>query len=146
MSVEDILNRLPKVKKTGKDRWIACCPAHEDRTPSLSIAERDGTTLLHCFGGCSPEDVMGAIGMEMHELFPPRTPDYQADKPVRFGGIRFTPLDALRCLAGEGTVVALLAADMAEGKVLSPDEQDRLVTACGRLAAGLEYLQENEIE
>ena len=48
-------------------RWtgasgIACCPAHDDRTPSLSVRDGDGGKLLtHCFSGCSAESVWAAI-------------------------------------------------------------------------------------
>ncbi len=41
--------------------WIAGCPAHEDRSPSLSIAERDGRVLIHCHAGCSQSDVIAAL-------------------------------------------------------------------------------------
>lgn len=150
MDVERILERLQKVKKSGPDKWVACCPAHEDRSPSLAIKEADGTILLHCFAGCAPEDVCGAIGIEMTDLFPPtdkREWHKNPEKPVVFGnGQKFQAIDALRCLSNEGAVVLLLACDMADGKVLSPDEQDRLVTAVSRLNAGLEYLGDNDIE
>jgi hypothetical protein len=34
--------------------WMACCPAHDDRTPSLSIADGvEGRILLTCFAGCT---------------------------------------------------------------------------------------------
>lgn len=148
MQVEELLARLTKVKAAGQNKWVACCPAHEDRSPSLAIKESDGTILLHCFAGCSPEDVAGAVGVEMHELFPPRRNEWEPgiEKPVKFGAVRFSSLDALRCLAGEGSVLLLLACDLAEGKVLSPDEQERLVTAVGRLNAAMEYLGDNTLE
>ena len=41
--------------------WTARCPAHDDRTPSLSIGWRDGRVLLHCFGGCTQADVIDAL-------------------------------------------------------------------------------------
>ena len=42
--------------------WIACCPAHDDRWPSLSIGiKRDGTPLLHCFAGCDFLDIVAAL-------------------------------------------------------------------------------------
>jgi hypothetical protein len=41
--------------------WIARCPAHEDRSPSLSITERDGTVLLHCHAGCAQQSVINAL-------------------------------------------------------------------------------------
>ena len=40
---------------------IARCPAHDDRHPSLSIAERDGKLLLHCFAGCDYHDIVEAL-------------------------------------------------------------------------------------
>lgn len=47
------------------------CPVHEDRTPSLSIREeRDGRVLLHCHAGCSPADIIAALGLRMRDLFP----------------------------------------------------------------------------
>ncbi|MDE2563017.1 MAG: hypothetical protein KGL48_12300 [Sphingomonadales bacterium] len=37
------------------------CPAHEDRTPSLSIRQGRSSILVHCFAGCDGREVMGAI-------------------------------------------------------------------------------------
>lgn len=147
MNVEELLARLTKVKATGPGKWVACCPAHEDRSPSLAIKDSDGTILAHCFAGCSTEDVCGAIGVEMTDLFPPsdKREWVGTEKPVKFGGgLKFSALDALRCCAGEASIVLLLACDASEGKVLAPDELDRLVTACARLTASLEYLGAQE--
>ena len=148
MQIEDLLQRLTKVKKTGPNTWIACCPSHDDSSPSLAIKESDGTILLHCFAGCSIDDVCGAIGVEMVDLFPPtdKREWVGVEKPVKFGAVRFAAIDALRCLAGEGSVILLLSCDCAEGKVLSESERDRLITALGRINAAMEYLGDNAIE
>jgi CHC2 zinc finger len=149
LNVDELLQRLTKVKKAGQGKWVACCPAHEDRSPSLAIKEADGVILLHCFAGCTPDDICGAVGVEMKDLFPPtdKREWVGTEKPVKFGGgLKFSALDALRCLAGEASVVLLLACDMADGKVLGPEEQERLMTACGRLTSSLEYLGDNDIE
>ena len=78
MSVDPVyivLDRLSGVKQSG-EQWIARCPSHEDRSPSLSIRRGDdGRALVHCFAGCEPEDVIGAIGLEYKDLFPPPDPD-----------------------------------------------------------------------
>jgi CHC2 zinc finger len=145
MVVEDLINRLHKAKKTGPGKWNARCPAHEDKSPSLSIAEKDGVILLHCFAGCEVADICGAIGVEVKDLFPPKDDNWKPDeKPVRFSGGRFTAVDALRCLRDEGFVIGLLASDMGEGKMLSATEQDRLGVAIGRIATALEYLDAND--
>lgn len=39
----------------------ACCPAHADSKPSMSISERDGRLLVHCFAGCPQEAVLEAL-------------------------------------------------------------------------------------
>jgi putative DNA primase/helicase len=41
---------------------MALCPAHEDREPSLAIADdEDGTVLVHCHAGCGQHDVIKAL-------------------------------------------------------------------------------------
>ena len=72
-AVERVLAALPDAKRNGKD-WIARCPAHDDRRPSLSIAQGDdGRALLHCHAGCSNEDIVAALGWTMTQLMPPAT-------------------------------------------------------------------------
>lgn len=41
---------------------MACCPAHDDRTPSLSVRPGRSAVLYHCFAGCSHEAVLTALG------------------------------------------------------------------------------------
>jgi hypothetical protein len=42
--------------------WMACCPAHEDRDPSLAITDaKDGGVLLRCHAGCDQLDVIEAL-------------------------------------------------------------------------------------
>ncbi len=83
MSASILLSKLSRVKKTGADRWMACCPAHQDKTASLSIKDLpDGRMLLHCFAGCEPDAVLAAIGLTFADIMPERL---QGDfKPARF--------------------------------------------------------------
>jgi hypothetical protein len=47
------------------------CPAHPDRTPSLSVTQaEDGRWLLHCFAGCHPDEILAAAGLGWLDLFP----------------------------------------------------------------------------
>lgn len=42
--------------------WIACCPAHDDKNPSLSLRDgEDGALLVHCFAGCEAKVVLAAL-------------------------------------------------------------------------------------
>src|SRR6266513_5433939 len=66
--LECVLSKLTGVKRTGGG-WMALCPAHNDTNPSLSITEKNGRVLFHCFSGCATEDVCRTAGIEMHELF-----------------------------------------------------------------------------
>lgn len=70
MSVDlpQFLDGLQGVRRSGRG-WIARCPAHDDRDPSLSVHERDGKVLLHCHAGCTPQAVCSALGIELRELF-----------------------------------------------------------------------------
>jgi putative DNA primase/helicase len=68
MNLEAILDRFEGVRRSGAG-WVARCPAHDDRNPSLSINERDGKILLHCHAGCSQEAVLAALKIGPRELF-----------------------------------------------------------------------------
>lgn len=68
MKTHEILSRLKGVRHSLQG-WIAKCPAHEDRNPSLSIREGDGKILLHCFASCTVESICAAIGIRVSDLF-----------------------------------------------------------------------------
>lgn len=63
MSFETIIAALDA--KPSGTRYRAKCPAHGGRSQSLMISERDnGSTMLHCFAGCTPDAIMGAMGLD----------------------------------------------------------------------------------
>lgn len=69
--IERVLPRLAQVKANGDRSWMACCPSHDDRHPSLSIRlADDGRVLLKCFAGCSGDEVRTALGLEWRDLSP----------------------------------------------------------------------------
>ncbi|MDF5890707.1 CHC2 zinc finger domain-containing protein [Pseudomonas syringae pv. syringae] len=69
--VDKVLERLDKVKPAGANKWKACCPAHDDKSPSLAISQTlEGTVLLKCWAGCSAGSIVEAIGLELRHLFP----------------------------------------------------------------------------
>jgi putative DNA primase/helicase len=78
-NVDVLLARLEGVRPAGPNSWVARCPAHEDRDPSLSITLRDGRVLIHCFAGCAPDEVLGAVGLTWKDL---RAPDPWAWSPA----------------------------------------------------------------
>lgn len=129
MKTQEFLSRLSKVKNTGSGRWIACCPAHEDKSPSMSVKQTDETILIHCFAGCSIDSILGAVGMDVSDLYP----DHQRlVKPQKLSAP-----DALRCIAYEALVVMASAGTLRQ-RGLTPDEIGRLAKASGRIQASLE--------
>lgn len=79
MSVVTFLSRLEGVRRTGEGQWVAKCPAHQDRSPSLAVGEaEDGRVLLHCHSGCSSLDVITAVGMRWADLLPDTQKNYRS--------------------------------------------------------------------
>ncbi len=67
--LEEILNHLDKVKKTASG-YIACCPVHNDKNPSMSVTEKDGVVLMHCFScGANGLDVANSLQISPSALF-----------------------------------------------------------------------------
>lgn len=82
--VEELLDRLEKVRSTGKDKWTACCPVHGDKRPSMSIAEKDGRVLCHCFScGANGLDVVEALGLPKSVLFEKELPKGHIPKKLK---------------------------------------------------------------
>ncbi len=126
-----LLDRLQRVKETAHEKWLACCPAHEDDDPSLSLRRlEDGRLLLHCFAGCSTEDVLAAIGLEWKDLFPPRPASVRAGYRSAH---RIPARDLLEILAEETSVVAIIASDMVERRSISNTDWLRLAQAAKRI-------------
>jgi DNA-directed RNA polymerase subunit K/omega len=133
-NIEELLSRLNKVRRTDQGRWIARCPAHDDKNPSLAIRELDdGRILIKCFAGCDVHSVLAAVGLEINALFPKRlTSD---GKPI---SRPFSAADALKCLAFEAMLVQLAAEEISAGKTLSDADIKRLEVAAARIKAALE--------
>ena len=69
MTTQDILQRLRGVRGS-RGQWTAQCPAHDDARNSLSVSEgQDGRILLKCHAGCCVEDIAGALGLSVKDLF-----------------------------------------------------------------------------
>lgn len=59
-------------RKTSDDSYMACCPAHTDKSPSLSIKGLpDGRVLMHCFAGCPWDEILFVMDMEPADIMPP---------------------------------------------------------------------------
>jgi hypothetical protein len=135
MSVDNLLQHLEKCKSTGPEKWMAACPAHEDRSASLSIRELDdGRILLHCFAGCSIHEVVAAVGLELSDLFPRRDDAVQFKKGERR---MFPAADVLRAIAGEAQLVYLCAQAVHKGDVLTEADLARLLLAASHIQSAL---------
>ena len=64
-----ILNKLQQVKIQQDKSWMACCPAHPDKNPSLHISVKEDNILLHCLAGCSTDAIVATIGLNLGDLF-----------------------------------------------------------------------------
>jgi hypothetical protein len=133
LKAEAFLSHCDKVRKTGPDSWIACCPAHGDKNPSMTVRELDdGRVLLHCFGGCSVEEILRSVNLDFDALFPDRLP---SGKEYSKGLRRpFPASDVIEALAEESMIVAVAAYRLGNGLPVLDCEQERLRVAFDRIA------------
>jgi hypothetical protein len=65
-----LLSHFEDVRKSGKE-YMCKCPAHEDKTASLTVTEKDTDHIyLHCFAGCETIDILQSVGLDWDALFP----------------------------------------------------------------------------
>jgi len=104
--IDELLDRLDKVRQTGEHKYLACCPVHGDRNPSMSLSEAIGDdgyrkVLVYCFAcHAGAQEVVEALGLPMSVLF---------EKPLDRGpnvwdefDRQFMPLDRGAKHAGRG--------------------------------------------
>ena len=60
MGAAHLAHTLRNTRRNGRG-WMCRCPVHEDKDPSLSVEDREGKILVHCFGGCSQEVVISEL-------------------------------------------------------------------------------------
>ena len=82
ISMNELLSRFDKVKKTGTDQWQCCCPCHDDKNASLSIGIRNGKKLFFCHAGCATENILNAVGLtfdDIEENERPKIPEWKVN-------------------------------------------------------------------
>jgi hypothetical protein len=67
--IKELLSHLRKVRKIREgNKYMALCPAHDDKNPSLSITVKNKKILLHCHAGCETKDILSEIGLDFSDL------------------------------------------------------------------------------
>lgn len=79
------LAEMLAARPSGRGRWLARCPAHDDRHPSLTITQGHSGVLLKDWShGCTPQQIVSALGLSMRDLFDaPLTPASRRELELR---------------------------------------------------------------
>jgi hypothetical protein len=132
MTIDTVLIRLEKVKHTSKETYIACCPSHDDRNPSLAVKDLpDGRILIHCFAGCEPTNILHSIGLDMNALFPEKLGEFKKVKRP------FPAADVLKVVGFECLIVVSSALKILGGEVFTTADGERLVISVGRIQSAI---------
>jgi hypothetical protein len=126
--VDRLLERLNGVRQVGPDKWRAKCPGHDSRSLTLSIADRDGRVLLHCFAGCATDAVLSTVGLTFSDLYEKPLGEF---KPLARSPFRAD--DVLDLITREATTLAVIASDASQERQFSPLALERLIKAASRL-------------
>jgi DNA primase len=128
--INNLLNKLNKVKRTSTNQYIACCPAHDDKSPSLSITDKgDGKILINCYAGCGTEDVLDSIGMSFEDIMPPKVIEHKV-APIKQ---KVYASDALKVIQLESRIVIMAAYELKRNKPMTEQDLARLELAMERI-------------
>ena len=129
--IDLFLGLLSGVKKSGVG-FMASCPAHDDRSPSLSVKEgNDGRVLLHCFAGCTFYEVIESLGLSPGDLF------VHLDGASNAGHNSLKlPVSKLRpAIELERQILFLIQCDRLKGRAISSIDSERELIALQRLTS-----------
>ncbi|SFF19639.1 phage/plasmid primase, P4 family [Nitrosomonas sp. Nm166] len=140
-NLDRLLNQLHKVKQTGRDQYIAICPSHADKHPSLAIRQPDDSKILiKCFAGCSAHEIVSAVGLSLSDLFPKES---TYSSPIKNP---FPAASVLRCIQTEALIVVTAACNIANGVTLSNEDLQRLVLAASRIGGHMNNFRDQSAE
>ena len=130
--LDTFLSRLQKVRKTGKDSWLACCPHHGDKNPSMTVSVgSNGIVLCHCHShGCGIDQIAESVGMEVKDLMP-ENPLYHRARPLK---APVNPRDALFAVKDDLTSALIMAKMIQAGEKLTEEDTLQLAKIVGRLS------------
>ena len=126
-ATERLLTLLYGVRSRGNNRWMARCPAHEDRSPSLMIRQTQDRALIRCWAGCEAKEIVAAVGLTLADLYDRRSkPDPGAQRRRRAaGGLEtWRQTELQRCaedLQTRDTIIRIIDRVVEDG-VLTQDE------------------------
>ena len=139
MSIEVFLNRLNKVTQKGNGKWLACCPVHNDKSPSLAIDDDNGVVLIHCFGcGATGPEVADKLGIDISELFPPNNTDYESH--TNQSRKYFNSGHVIDALYDEILISTIIIDGIIKDPSQAAQVKERLVTALSRISDTLVYI------
>ena len=123
--INTVLSNVEKVKRTGEGKWLAPCPAHNDRSPSLAIKEtNDGKILLHCFAGCSVHEIVESMDLTLADLMPDNPTYKKGRKPPKFN--KYELFDRV---VFESTILLVAIRQLFNGTPLTDDDMQRVKKA-----------------
>lgn len=134
--INNLLSKLSHVKtkntnQAGFNQWQALCPSHPDKTPSLTITEcADGTVLVKCWSGCTTNEIVKAIGLELKDLFV-QQPDKQGYSD-RASKKQKCP--SQKAIEHEQLIIQIAQSHLKKGDVLNPTDHQRYQQAKKRLS------------
>lgn len=68
----EIVHALLQGKGPNQNGWYtACCPAHEDSSPSFGYREAGESVALNCYVGCTREEILKALELSERDLHKP---------------------------------------------------------------------------
>jgi len=128
MTLNEFLSHLDGVRYNGTGDYTAKCPGplheHGDKHPSLSVTDGTKGVLLHCYAGCTAADICEDIGLSLGDLF------YEQRATPRN---TIPPIDVLRILQQETTILGIAAGDMLAGKPFTDDDLRLIQQASARV-------------
>ena len=137
MPLSDLLSHVKKLQKSGPKSWMCLCPSHDDRSRSMKITQSDnGKVLINCFAGCTPIEILDAVGLTIDDLF--EEPLQHSSKGIK-GHVY--PREVLKAMIPELMITLISAFTLKKGEALNDVDHERLKVAYSRIMNAIELAE-----